>query len=224
MAAAIGRLIAGFDPGDIGALPDIQSRLEQYSYNLGDWAHRTGLRMIKDVNARDLKAWREHSRDMSHALRKELLNAPTGQAFHQRLTEQVHLIQSLPLDAARRVHHLTTEGLTSGRRAEDIAKEIARSGEVSASRAILIARTEVSRTASVLSQARAQHVGSTEYIWRTSQDGDVRPGHRAMNGTVCRWASPPGINEGTASKPRIMHHHPGCIWNCRCWADAIIAE
>ena len=48
--------------------------------------------------------------------------------------------------------------------------------------------------------------------------------NRATNDTVCSWASPPGVNEGTTSKPRIMHHHPDCIWNCRCWADAIIAE
>ncbi len=45
-------------------------------------------------------------------------------------------------------------------RASEIAKEIMRSGDVAKSRATLIARTEVARTARVLTQARAEQAVS----------------------------------------------------------------
>lgn len=133
-----------------------------------------------------------------------------------RLAEQVALIKSLPIEAAQRVHALTIEGLENGTRAAEIAKEIRRSGEVSESRANLIARTEVSRTASALTQARAQHIGSEGYIWRTSGDSDVRHSHAQMNGRFVRWDSPPTLDGMTG--------HAGEYPNCRCYPEPVIPE
>jgi hypothetical protein len=56
--------------------------------------------------------------------------------------------------------------------------------------------------------------------WRTSEDGTVRPGHKAMNGKVCEWASPPAVIENG----QVMHHHAGCIWNCRCWCEQLLTD
>ncbi|MFX5937705.1 phage head morphogenesis protein, partial [Acinetobacter baumannii] len=80
--------------------------------------------------------------------------------LQELLAEQVDLITSIPREAGQRVHELTLKGLEDSTRASEIAKEIMRSGEVAKSRAMLIARTEVSRTATSLTQARAQFVGS----------------------------------------------------------------
>uniref|UniRef100_A0A3B0MF58 Phage head morphogenesis domain-containing protein n=1 Tax=Arsenophonus endosymbiont of Trialeurodes vaporariorum TaxID=235567 RepID=A0A3B0MF58_9GAMM len=59
---------------------------------------------------------------------------------------------------------------------------IANSGKVTASRAKMIARTELGRATQALTQARALAIGSTGYIWRTAHDGDVRPSHKKLEG------------------------------------------
>lgn len=196
------------------------SVLQRYAEALTAWAEATAARMLKDVEQVDRSTWAVMSLEMSEQLRREVQSAPTGQLLRQRLDEQVTLIKSLPLDAAKRVHELTLKRLESSERASELMKAIQATGEVAASRAKLIARTEVARTSSLLMQARAEYIGSTQYIWRTSGDSDVRSGHRAMNGKVFAWDDPPEVEENG----RYMRHHPGQIWNCRCWPEPIIPE
>ncbi|VVE79382.1 phage head morphogenesis protein [Pandoraea sputorum] len=172
--------------------------------------------MLEDVNRRDAQAWAEHAEEMSRALKIELRTAPTGEAMRTLMAEQVTLIKSIPLDAAQRVHRLTLEGQENGTRAREISAEIQRSGDVAKSRADLIARTEVARSASTLTQARAQHVGSEGYIWRTADDGDVRHSHAQMNGKYVRWDSPPTLDKMTG--------HAGQFPNCRCYPEPVIPE
>ncbi|MGI4942971.1 MAG: phage minor head protein, partial [Janthinobacterium lividum] len=171
IAAHIGHLVGGFDLDEPG-MPDLIERsLRRYAEVLRPWAERVGRRMVEDVSNRDRIAWRTHAQEMGKALRQEIATAPTGAVLQEAMARQIHYITSLPLDAAERVHKLTLQGISEGTRAADVAREIARSGEVSKARAMLVARTEVSRTATLLTQARAQHVGSTAYVWRTSHDG-----------------------------------------------------
>ncbi|AHX12932.1 head morphogenesis protein [Dyella jiangningensis] len=191
--------------------------LQRYSEALTGWATRTATRMLVEVDARDRLSWAELAGEMSRELRREIQAAPTGELFQALLNEQVTLIKSIPLDAAQRVHELTIKGLEDSTRASEIAKEIGRSGEVATSRANLIARTEVARTASTLTQSRAEHVGSEGYIWRTSGDLDVRDSHKQMNGKFVRWDDPPTLSDGTKT-------HAGQIYNCRCYPEPVLPE
>jgi SPP1 gp7 family putative phage head morphogenesis protein len=134
------------------------------------------------------------------------------------LHEQASLITSLPLDAAHRVHEWTIRGLEGAHRPETIAAEIYRTGEVTKSRATLIGRTEVARTASKLVEVRAKFVGSEGYIWRTAGDADVRREHRALNGKYFRWDDPPVA--GTNG----MRYHAGQGPNCRCIPEPVIGD
>ena len=218
VARHVGELINGFEPGDIQSVPSLVNLLRGYAQALRPWAEVTARKMLLEVNARDLDYWRELSSGISVALGYELRSTPTGDRLRELMGRQVELIASLPIQAGQRVHELTIKGLEFSTRAAQIDDEIRRSGEVCESRATLIARTEVARTASVLTQTRAEAAGSTHYTWETSHDGTVRPGHVAMNGQVCAWASPPAVNENG----RIMYHHPGQIWNCRCWPRPIL--
>ena len=161
--------------------------------------------------------WMEMSNEIGRGLREEIEKADTGQILKVALEAQVHLITSLPREAAQRVHKLTLESLVDSTRTSEIAKEIARSGEVTKSRANLIARTEVARTAAELTQARATAVGVTHYIWRTSGDADVRESHKHMNGKVIEYAKLPEVEPG-------KFYHAGEFPNCRCYAEVIIPE
>ena len=222
VARNIGAIIDGFPAGAPDAVQPIIAILESYSRALDEWARGASLRMLTEVNRRDRDAFLERSKDISQALRDEIRGADTGRVMQSLLAEQVELIKSLPLEAAQRVHKLTIEGLQDSTRAAEIAEEIGRSGEVAESRAMLIARTEVARTAAKLTEARAQSVGSTHFVWETTGDSDVRPGHKALAGKVFAWNDLPMVNEGTEKRPVWMRHGPGEIWNCRCWARPIL--
>lgn len=212
-------MIGGFPAGDPNYVPTIMDMLRRYAEALTPWAAATAAKMIEDVNHQDLASWKSAGQEISRLLRIEVMTAPTGKAMRELLNEQVTLIQSIPLEAAKRVHELTIKGLEDSTRAAQIAKEILRSNEVAASRAMLIARTEVARTAATLKQARAESIGSTHYIWRTSHDSDVRADHKALDGKVFAWNDPPVADKASGTKA-----NPGCIWNCRCYAEPIIAD
>jgi SPP1 gp7 family putative phage head morphogenesis protein len=218
LAKHIGDLITGmWTPGDIGSADEINDALGRYANAIEPWARSVANRMLTEVAARDRKAWMETAREMGRLLGREIDSAPTGHLMRQRMADQVSLIKSLPIEAAERVHKLTLQGIVEGKRAAEIAKEIAQSGHVSASRAMLIARTEVGRTATELTKARAEHVGSTQFQWVTAGDSDVRPSHKRLNGKVFAWNDPPECDPGHRALP-------GAIWNCRCVPFPIIPE
>ena len=216
VAAQVGRMIAAFPPADPSALPTIEQMLAKYAEALAPWAHATAAKMIAEVNQRDLAQWRTIGQEMSAEIRREILTAPTGEAMRKLMEQQVSLIKSIPTDAAQRVHDLTIKSIEDSGRASEIAKEIMRSGDVAQSRATLIARTEVSRTASNLTQARAEHIGSEGYVWESAHDGTVRPSHAAMRGKFVAWSTPPTLDGMTG--------HAGCLPNCRCWARVVLPE
>jgi len=208
----VGTLINGFASG--GKVTDVKAlkgALRKYSELLKPWARLVTARMHRQVDWRDGTSWLELAREMGKTLRTEIESAPTGKLFRSLMSAQAELITSLPLEAAQRVQEFAREALVStASRADVLAKEILRSGAVTAARARLIARTETSRTAALLMEARARHIGSTHYVWHTSEDADVRPEHRKLNRRVFAWQHPP--NAGTIGNP--MYYNPGCGPNC----------
>lgn len=105
-----------------------------------------------------------------------------------------------------------------------LLEQIKHIGDVSHSRASLIARDQTAKINIAVTQARNQELGIEEYVWRTAKDRRVTgtPGgkwpegnyvhgnHYKREGKVYRWDSPP--SDG----------HPGFAINCRCVADPII--
>lgn len=217
IARHVGDIINAFPAGDMAAVPVITRALEGYAASIDGWARMTARAMLEAVSKADEVAWRARSVEMAGWLQREVRGAGTGAILRDKLDEQVVLIKSLPLDAAQRVHNLTIAGQENATRAPQIAAEIARSGQVTASRATLIARTEVARTASLLTEARAKHIGSEGYIWRTSGDSDVRESHEEMDGVYVRWDTPPTLSDGTVT-------HAGQIYNCRCYPEPVIPD
>lgn len=216
VARHVGDIIREHDAFADGGMAEIKRVLDKYAEVITPWAKAAAARMIADVGRRDEKAWEANSRAIGRSLRGEVLEAPTGQFLRERQAENVKLITSLPTEAAERVQSLTLEALFNSSRASSIATEIARSGEVTVARANMIARTEVSKTSSGLVEARARHVGSDGYIWRTAGDSDVRHSHRQMNGKFVRWDEPPTLDKMTG--------HAGSFPNCRCYPEPVIPE
>ena len=214
----IDSIVKGMAPGGVVKNSiELQSVLRQYSQTIAPWARSVGEKMLLRIAKKDESAWAKMGNEIGRNLRKELSDAPTGDFLQKFLHEQVRLITSLPTDAADRVHRLTTEGLVSGRRASEIAKDILETGKVTESRAKLIARTEIARTSNGLTMARATHIGVTHYVWRSSQDGTVRESHKKMNGSIIPFDHPPEVEPGE-------RYHAGMIYNCRCFMHPILLD
>lgn len=216
-----GNLINAFEAGDGEILSKLLQLLQSYAEALIPWARFTATKMLMEVNARDQEAWRKLGKTISVQLHHDIANTPVGEQIRWLLDEQVGYITSIPLEAAKRVQELTIQGLEDSSRGEEIIDMIMQSGLVAEHRAVLIARTETAKASFVLSQVRAEQAGCTHYIWRTVKDASVREGHREMEGKVCEYADPPLVNEGHG---RVMKHHPGMIWNCRCYAEPVIPK
>lgn len=214
-------IVKGFAPN--GVLPltrkdELVKALDDYSRLIGPWARSVAEYMVADVARRNAKAWREQGAEMSRGLRAEIEQAPIGAVYQSLMAEQVDLITSLPRDAAERVNRLATESMIDGERSGSIQEEIMRTGQVSENRARMIARTEVSRAATTLTQARATYAGSDGYIWRTVGDLDVRHTHRKMEGKFVRWDSPPKTDASLAP------YHAGAGPNCRCFPEPVLPD
>ena len=210
LANHIEALLAGGDP----ATSII--RLDQYASTIDQWATVTAQMMIDDVNARNRQFWRQQSEQIGRALAVELANTDIGQAVQDELRLQVELIKSLPRQAALQVHELALGAMTDGQRAAGLVDSIIALGSKTRSRAMLIARTEVGRVSGEMTKARAMTAGSDGYIWRSAEDRDVRPSHKKMNGQFVKWSEPPTLDNLTG--------HAGCLPNCRCYIEPVIAE
>jgi len=218
IARTVGEIVGMYPPGDPASINPLMEWLRKYAELITPWAQITAAAMLADVNYREQAHWNELAANMGAALREELKRAPTGETFARLQNEQVTLIRSIPLEAAQRVHKLTMEGMISSKRFDEIKLDLMRTTEVTESRATLIARTEVGRASTNLTQARAEHIGSEGYIWRTARDSDVRKSHAKLEGTFHAWNKPPICD------PPAYRAHPGCIWNCRCYAEPIVPD
>jgi SPP1 gp7 family putative phage head morphogenesis protein len=224
VATQVGEFVAKNPPINIGQANALADRLRAYAELIRPWASAVADQMVADVSRSNLRVWRSRGVTIAQGLREEIAAGAaaaqaagaTGVTLQQILAEQVDLITSLPTEAAERVHALTLEALFDGTRAREIAGEILKTGEVTAARAMLIARTEVGRTSSEFTRLRAQAIGSTEFVWRTVHDADVRPSHRALDGHSFRWDDPPVCD------PPNHRALPGAIFNCRCHPEPIV--
>ena len=117
------------------------------------------------------------------------------------------LITGLGKRMADDIAKVIEDGVVMGSRWETIAGRLAHAGQVTESRAALIARDQVGKLFGDINKQRQTNLGVTRYVWRTVRDNRVRDEHEALDGDSIAWDSPPA--EG----------HPGEAVNCRCYAD-----
>jgi len=196
--------------------------LSEYSEMLGPWARSQAARMLERVAKKNKTAWGKRSKEIRKGLQTTVAKAVVGKRAAELLQEQVDLIKTIPLKAGVRAQELAREAFYNGGRASEIAEELERTHQVSESDAERIARTEVARANSVITQTRAQAAGSRQYIWRNSGDAAVREAHlkyhgRKLDGMVFSWDEPPTLDDGTTG-------HPGTFPNCRCYPEPFFPE
>jgi len=196
--------------------------LTEYSERLGPWAARQSAKMLERVAKKNKTAWKNRSKEIHQAMQTTVARAATGKRAAELMQEQIDLVKSIPMRAAERAQTLALEAVYNGTRSSEIAAELQRQGKVSENDAERIARTEVARSNSVITQTRAQAAGSRQYIWRNSGDAAVREAHefrkgKKLDGQVFSWDSPPELDDGTVG-------HPGTFPNCRCYPEPFFPD
>ena len=117
----------------------------------------------------------------------------------------------------------------AGMRVESLRDAIKESVGTTKRQAELIARDQVLKINSQITESRHKSVGIAEYIWTCSGDERVRgrpdglypdskPSHWALDGKRFKWSEPP------VSGPRGERGHPGTMFQCRCTAYPVLPE
>lgn len=139
---------------------------------------------------------------------------------NQWSAENGKLITSVVNEALEKTTALMNRAVNEGRTTADVAKELASMGEVSKSRAELIARTETAKLNSQITQYRQRSVGIEYYEWSATSDERTRDSHDVMDGRLCRWDDPtvysPDNGKTWVDRGSGEKQHPGESVQCRC--------
>ena len=157
-------------------------------------------------------------------LMEETTNTAVGQTINNIVAENSLLIKTVPRNMAGKVSELARQRRFEGVRPDEILQEIMeKQPHLREFEARRLARTESAKASTALVQARAEAMNLDFYIWRTAHDGDrVRKSHQIMERVICRWSEPPNP-EAMSGVRSYGNYHPGGIFNCRCWAEVIVA-
>jgi SPP1 gp7 family putative phage head morphogenesis protein len=147
--------------------------------------------------------------------------SPIAAKLDQFITSNVSRVGTMTDSVYASVEADVRKGLEQGLRPEALASILlSRNKELSATQATIIANDAVGKFHGQQTKLRQQSLGITHYRWRTVRDLKVRPGHRALEGSVQSWAEPPVTNPNTGKRA-----HPGFdthYYACRCSASPVI--
>ncbi len=174
----------------------------------------------------DARNWRDAARKSSRGKEiKDNIEKGISGNVEKRMQElfeyNATLIKTLPLNISKDVIEHVNTNVWKGKRADVLAEEIKRYFPAHTSaNAKLIARTEVAKFESALTQARAEDIGIQWYEWRTSEDIAVRSSHRLMDKVLVPFRYPPTPERLDVKKRYKKYpppYHAGNIYNCRCY-------
>jgi len=198
------------------------TKLSQYSNSIFGYASNAAKSLVYNLNKQSIEQWQKQGKKINKLLQKELRSKRMVELMDIYVDQNISLIQSLPLDAAKRTYKILMEGNVSGARSSSLVDKIQKIGDISKNRATLIARTETSKISTALTQARSEVLGLNWYVWRTSQDVRVRDSHFVMSRVIVNWNEPPAPEQLKNIKSSLGHYHAGNCPNCRCYAQPVI--
>lgn len=175
--------------------------IDKTAQRLADLAVQKNLQAVDERLAASIKA--SVSVDISGAL---TMGGPIQAAVAEATAANIGLIMSIPTQYLEKVGNSVMDNFIDGTRWEDLAKAIEQVGDVTESRAKLIARDQTSKMNGAFNEVRQTSLGIDKYIWQTSGDERVREDHAANDGQVFSWDNPPATG------------HPGEDIQCRCVA------
>ena len=183
--------------------------LKQQMKNLDTWAKETSEKFASGAEKFHRETWRNELNDKTGIDIKNLLkNENVKPALDKAVKDNVDLIKSIPKEYHDRITEAIDKGIVGGDDSQTLKQAIKEIGDVTESRASLIARDQTSKMLSSLNEIRQTEIGIDAYIWSTAGDDRVRETHAANDGKRFYWNDPPDETG-----------HPGEDVQCRCVAD-----
>jgi SPP1 gp7 family putative phage head morphogenesis protein len=184
--------------------------------------------MVTATAVQNAVSWRDAARKSTQGARiydllKREMTGQVGAQMRELVRRHAALIRTIPQDVAQDIASQIATRQMRGERAEVIAKDIrTRIPQITKAKVAMLARTEVSSTATSISEARAAHLSLPCYEWLSSEDRRVRPSHRMLDHVIVLWSDPPAPEALAGIKSRLGHYHAGKAPNCRCDANVIV--
>lgn len=158
------------------------------------------------------------SKSVERTLGVKLLSGYYDETFYKELLEQwlnenLGMISSIPQELVRQLREVFREDISKQLSVDIIAKHVRHTCKTSKSHSKFIARDQIGKLQSKITQYQQQDAGVKEYIWCSAHDGKVRKRHRQLDKKKFRWDSPPVSDPKTGRRC-----HPGEDYGCRCVA------
>ncbi len=211
----------------------VQALINEIKFKFAGTLRSVGFQA--DTKGRKIGDWnnKEWRKVVNKTLKRDIFTSEPGikdkiQSFVQ---SNIALIKNLSEETANKIQSAIISGIQQGKDHLVIKTSITKKGmsgekgrfKKVKDRADLIARDQVSKLNSQLTQLRQVSLGVTRYIWRTRKDIRVRgnpggkypdsiPSHWDREGKFFKWSDPP---EGG---------HPGFAINCRCWPEPVLED
>jgi len=144
---------------------------------------------------------------------KDALSARAYSLVEAAREENIRLVEKAGRLYASRVREVFEDPEAVGLRVEQLADRLQKTGDITDSRAELIARDQTLKLSGKVNEIRQTEAGVSRYVWSTSKDDSVRDSHAEKEGQIFEWSAPP---QDTG--------HPGEDFQCRCVAVPVIDE
>lgn len=195
---------------------DILAAFESMTSSLGGISRLAMRLAMEAVERQRQETDRQLSLNLHRGLGVDITSAirslNVGQKIEAAVVANASLIKSLPDQAVERIKGRVLNDVARGTRYETLAKDIAEQFDITDRRAKLIARDQMAKVNSAITEAKHKALGITKYEWVTAGDERVRDSHADNNGKVFAWNKPPSTG------------HPGEDINCRCIAVAVLDD
>lgn len=132
-----------------------------------------------------------------------------------KIAENTALIKTMKRRYIDQLQNDIYYNINNGGGATDISHAINYRTGMTLRHAGLIATDQTGKVLSQLDAYRNKQVGFTKYIWRSMEDGRVRPKHREIDGKTFKYDDPNGGDNGQL---------PGEPIRCRCYQDPVDEE
>lgn len=156
--------------------------------------------------------------DLSSIIEKEVL----GDTLSIAIQQNVDLITSIKNDFINDIGSNVFTNYKKGFRHGELINEIRERGNVSYSRAKLIARDQTAKINSDFEEERSTKLGFDEYTWQGTGDERERHSHFVLNNMLCKYSDPTVYSDDdgkTWKKRKSIGGYigkPGEDFQCRC--------
>ena len=176
---------------------------------------------LADIDSVELRrvgeaVWEHNSTELGRLLSINVGDLGLEEFLESFVRENTTLIRSVMARQLVRMERIIVEAATEGTSNRVLAQSLMRTFRLSRAQANTIARTEIAKANSQLTQMRMMQAGVGRYRWSTSRDERVRDRHSELDGQIFEWTAPP-IAEASGAR-----YHPGQGINCRCVAIPVL--